>query len=89
MIAEHFTEKAVEISLSEVRKVDLLSQIFHVTRVSVDEEKVTLYTQDVLVVFADLNRLAEKDELSLRNVVVREATLEDAFLKLTGRRIRD
>ncbi|MGQ9747563.1 MAG: ABC transporter ATP-binding protein [Candidatus Caldatribacteriaceae bacterium] len=89
LIAEHFTEKAVEIPLSEVREVESLSQISHVTRVSMDEEKVTLYTRDVLMVFAELNSLAEKDELSLRNVVVREATLEDVFLKLTGRRIRD
>jgi ABC-2 type transport system ATP-binding protein len=89
LIAEHFVEKAVEIPRSEVRETNALTGIPSITRVSVDDEKVTLYTLNLAQVFVDLGQLAERGYLALRNIVVREATLEDVFLKLTGRRIRD
>jgi len=58
-------------------------------RVQRDEDVVTLYTQDLAQTFLALSRLSEVRGVSLRNMVVREATLEDVFLHLTGRRIRD
>lgn len=89
LIREHFTERAVEIPRSEVRDVALLSRLENITRMSADDEKVTLYTLDLAQVFAALGRLASEGSVVLHNVTVREATLEDVFLKLTGRRIRD
>ena len=89
LITEHFVEKAVEIPRAEVQEVNALTGIPSITRVSVDDEKVTLYTLNLAQVFVDLGQLAERGYLALHNIVVREATLEDVFLKLTGRRIRD
>lgn len=89
LIAEYFREKAVEIPFAEVRNVLLLSSLPSVMKVRTDREIVTLYTQNLAQTFAGLGQLEKEGRLSLHDVVVREATLEDVFLKLTGRRIRD
>ncbi len=89
LIAEHFVEKAIEIPLDEVEDGREFPPLQSVTKTERDAENLTLYTVDLAATFAELGRYAEEQKLSLRNVVVREATLEDVFLKLTGRRIRD
>ncbi|MGC8777063.1 MAG: ABC transporter ATP-binding protein [Candidatus Caldatribacteriaceae bacterium] len=89
LITEHFEEKAVEIPLAGVREQSVLTALASITRLSADSEKITMYTLDLARVFADLGRLSERGQLLLHDIVVREATLEDVFLKLTGRRIRD
>lgn len=89
LVTDHFQEKAVEIPREEVDDHHAFSTLSSLTRVSVDEEKVTLYTVDLPQIFTDLSHLAEKGRVTLRNITVREATLEDVFLKLTGRRMRD
>ncbi|MEN3186882.1 MAG: ABC transporter ATP-binding protein [Atribacterota bacterium] len=89
LVAEHFREKAVEIPREEVNDYSVFSVLPSLTRIGVDEEKMTLYTLDLPQIFTDLSHLAEKGQVTLRNVTVREATLEDVFLKLTGRRMRD
>lgn len=89
LIAEHFSEKAIEIPLSGTGDVSLFASLPGVTRVQKDEEMTTLYTQDLSRTFVALSKFAESQGFSLGNVVVREATLEDVFLKLTGRRIRE
>lgn len=83
LIAEYFREKAVEIPFAEVRNVLLLSSLPSVMKVRTDREIVTLYTQDLAQTFAGLSQLEKEGRLSLHDVVVREATLEDVFLKLT------
>jgi len=50
---------------------------------------VTLYTSSVSGVIAALMQFAEQRSLSIAGLYVRRATLEDVFLKLTGRRIRE
>jgi ABC-2 type transport system ATP-binding protein len=89
LIAEHFQEKAIEIPRLMVGDVALLSSLPGVNRVSDDDEKITLYTRDLTRTFVAMSSFAEKKSLALDNVVVREATLEDVFLKLAGRRIRE
>jgi len=89
LIAEHFREKALEIPLAGLDDVAFFGDLPGVVRVQRDEDVVTLYTQDLAQTFLALSRLSEVRGVSLRNMVVREATLEDVFLHLTGRRIRD
>ncbi len=89
LIAEYFREKVVEIPFAEVRNVLLLSSLPSAMKVRTDREIVTLYTQDLAQTFAGLSQLGKEGRLSLHDVVVREATLEDVFVKLTRRRIRD
>ena len=48
----------------------------------------TLYSTDVPRTMAGLFNLVDAGELAFKDMTVRQATLEDVFLKLTGRRIR-
>ncbi len=54
-----------------------------------DENDWTLYTADVPATMAGLLRWAEAEGRQVEGLSVRGATLEDVFLKLTGRRFRD
>ncbi|MBI3914247.1 MAG: ABC transporter ATP-binding protein, partial [Chloroflexi bacterium] len=48
----------------------------------------TLYSSDVPRTMAGLFALVSANALAFQDMTVRQATLEDVFLKLTGRRIR-
>ncbi|MEA3397086.1 MAG: ABC transporter ATP-binding protein [Chloroflexota bacterium] len=48
-----------------------------------------LYVKESQPVLGELMALAERDGLALRDLRVEGATLEDVFIKLTGRRIRE
>ncbi|OPZ46189.1 MAG: hypothetical protein BWY92_01908 [Firmicutes bacterium ADurb.BinA052] len=50
-----------------------------------DSGKVTLYSSDVPATMSSLLGAASH---ALRHMVVRQATLEDVFLKITGRSMR-
>ena len=49
----------------------------------------TLYSENVPATMAGLLAHAERHGVSLEGLSVRGATLEDVFLKLTGKRIRE
>ena len=65
-----------------------LSALPGVTQALFENGHPTLYTEDVPRTMAGLFELVSADELAFKDMVVRQATLEDVFLKLTGRRIR-
>jgi ABC-2 type transport system ATP-binding protein len=88
LISENFTETAIIFQLGAA-PVAILEQLDGVTRVERDEDEVTLYSPDVPVTMAALLEVARAHTIDLRTLHVRGATLEDVFLKLTGRRLRE
>ena len=84
LIKRHFRERAVVFEAEEVDE-ETLKALPGVTHVRCDGPEVTLYTTDAP---ATLAALVDQEE-SLSDLHVRRATLEDVFLKLTGRRLRD
>jgi hypothetical protein len=54
-----------------------------------DATEVLIYTQDVGATIGALLALADGRDLDLANLGIRRATLEDVFLDLTGRALRD
>jgi ABC-2 type transport system ATP-binding protein len=60
-----------------------------VVRVAHDEEATILYTTDVPATIGALLSLGSERGTEPRNLLVRRPTLEDVFLELTGRAIRD
>ena len=50
---------------------------------------VTLYTANVAAAIDDLMRYSNQCQAPVEDLAVRHATLEDVFLKLTGRRMRE
>jgi ABC-2 type transport system ATP-binding protein len=54
-----------------------------------EDGQITLYTRSVPEAVSSLTQFAEQRSFTLSGLYVRRATLEDVFLKLTGRRIRE
>lgn len=89
LISEHFQEQAIEFSNSTASDRERFEKLPGVTRARFSENTATLYTRDVPATMAALMQLATGDGIHIDDVIVRRATLEDVFLKLTGRRIRE
>jgi len=90
LINEHFQETAVEFeSLLDMPIAGTFRTIKAVTRSRRDGNLVTLYTCDTTATLSGLTRMAEEGTIHFEDLHVRRATLEDVFLKLTGKRIRE
>ena len=50
---------------------------------------VTIYTENATLTLGGLTDLAEAGTIQFDDLHLRRATLEDVFLKLTGKRIRE
>jgi ABC-2 type transport system ATP-binding protein len=89
LVRSNFQEQAIEFESLVPASIERLEGIQGVRRAELQERQVTLFSTDVPATMAGLLELSQKGELAFDNLVVRRATLEDVFLKLTGRRIRE
>jgi ABC-2 type transport system ATP-binding protein len=88
LIQQHFRETAIEfVALGEPPR-ERLAALPGVTQTIFENGRPTLYSSDVPRTMAGLFDLSTAGALAFKDVTVRQATLEDVFLKLTGRRIR-
>jgi ABC-2 type transport system ATP-binding protein len=88
LIHQYFQETAIEfVALGEPPR-ERLAALPGVTQSIFENGRPTLYSTDVPRTMAGLFDLVTAGALSFKDVTVRQATLEDVFLKLTGRRIR-
>jgi len=91
LIQSYFRETAIEFDMEPPPPESILKALPGVIQVSLDCNKVIIYSSDIAATLASLLKYADniEDGNRLKNLRVREATLEDVFLKLTGRRIRE
>lgn len=91
LISSNFRESAIEFEMEPVPSGELLGSFPCVTSASVEGFEVILYSADVPKTMGAILDYADKNKgnTELRNLHVRQATLEDVFLKLTGRKIRE
>ena len=91
LIRENFQEAAIEFDLTSGQPAEgTFRQLRGVTRPGVREgEHVTVYTNDSTATLSDLTQLAGTGVITFDALSVRRAALEDVFLKLTGKRIRE
>jgi len=89
LIAAHFKTTAIEFEDRNSAPLDLLRSLPGVADVTRDGGLVTLYSTDTPQTMAGLLEAVHGGQLHFDDLRVRSATLEDVFLKLTGRRIRD
>ncbi|GAV23551.1 ABC transporter ATP-binding protein [Carboxydothermus pertinax] len=89
LIEGNFQETALELARTAFTERKSLADVPGVKRVQVSEDSVTLYSTDIALTISELMVLASKAGVSLDNIRIRQATLEDVFLKLTGRSIRE
>ncbi len=86
LINRSFSERVIEFSPPSHEQAVDLAGLPGVTRVQQTEETVSLHSERVS---ATLGALLEGEQGRVEDFTVRGATLEDLFLKLTGRRIRE
>jgi ABC-2 type transport system ATP-binding protein len=89
LVSQYFNEEAIEFQLDRPLDDEVLRQLAGATNVVTENGGVTLYSKSVPVTISALMEAARQRDMNLTNLYVRKATLEDVFLKLTGRRIRD
>jgi ABC-2 type transport system ATP-binding protein len=88
LINAHFQETAIEfVALGDPPR-ERLAALPGVTQALFEDGHPTLYSTDVPRTMAGLFELVTAGALAFKDMTVRQATLEDVFLKLTGRRIR-
>jgi ABC-2 type transport system ATP-binding protein len=89
LVARHFKERAVRF-ISQPELTDArLAAIGGVSRVAHEEEETVLYTAQVPATIGALLELGEQLNLTGLDIAVKRPTLEDVFLQLTGRALRD
>jgi len=89
LVREHFAETAVEFGTPKGVALAQLKEVPGVNRVLTENGSTTLFTTDVPETVSRLLALAQSNGFTLDRFTVRTATLEDLFLRLTGRRIRE
>jgi ABC-2 type transport system ATP-binding protein len=89
LVSRRFRERAVRFDRLDGVDDGVLAALPRVSSVKHDDGEVVLYTADVAATIGALLDLAEARRLEPQNLAVRRATLEDVFLDLTGRTIRD
>ncbi len=91
LIREQFKEKAIQFEVSPTPAKEVFEQFPGTTSVVIEGNEVVIYSDDIPATLSRILRFTDESGLTkqLKDLHVREATLEDVFLKLTGRRIRD
>ena len=89
LVAKRFQERTVRFDRLDGLSSEELRALPDVTNVKEDEGEVLVYTRDVGRTIGALLALTESRGLEPQNLAIRRATLEDVFLDLTGRALRD
>ena len=89
LVSKRFRERAVRFAPLAGVSAGELEALPAVASVKADEDEVLLYTGDVGRTIGALLALTEARGLEPRDLAIRRATLEDVFLDLTGRALRD
>lgn len=83
LVRKHVGEEVLEVAYDE-KMMQLLEQTFHDARLEIVGDKIHVFTNQSRGVFAKMLR-----DVPFKEAVIRDANLEDVFLKLTGRRLRE
>jgi ABC-2 type transport system ATP-binding protein len=89
LVSRRFKERAVRFDAIEGLRDEVLTSRPEVSSVKHEEGAVLVYTRDVAATIGAVLDAAEALGVEPMNLGVRRATLEDVFLDLTGRALRD
>ncbi len=89
MIEEHIKVSAIQFKMTNYPGQEALAGLAGVKKAVKEEDEIFLYTDNIPSTISELLSLATAKSSELSDLFVRQATLEDVFLKLTGKRIRD
>jgi ABC-2 type transport system ATP-binding protein len=88
-VRAQFTERAIQFETPEGIDPQTFADLPGVLRAAAESGETVLYSESVQKTLGALLERAEAQGLELGDIHLRRATLEDVFLKLTGRRIRE
>jgi ABC-2 type transport system ATP-binding protein len=89
LVQRRFRERVVRFDTIAVLADDRLRSLPGVTRVSHEDRSVALFTTDVAATIGGLLEAGREVGAEPANLAIRRASLEDVFLDLTGRALRD
>jgi len=82
-------ESAVEVTCRSEDAEAIFTNIKGVNKVSKEGNRYILHTKESSSILRELTHLTDENKLQLEGMSVRQGTLEDVFLQLTGRKLRD
>jgi ABC-2 type transport system ATP-binding protein len=91
LIHKYFQESAIEFEMEAPPDKDVFQALAGATQVNINGPEIIIYSTNIPATMSGLLNYAEDSNLitKLKSLRVRQATLEDVFLKLTGRKIRE
>jgi ABC-2 type transport system ATP-binding protein len=89
LIGRRFKERAVFFDSTPKLPAERLGKLGGVTRATQEDGQTVLYSNAVPDTIGGLLAMADELNAEPRNLGIRQATLEDVFLDLTGRALRD
>ena len=89
LVSKRFQDRAVRFDATDALTDAELSALPAVSRVKRDDGDLPVYSRDVGATIGALLDLTDAKAVEAKNLTVRRATLEDVFLDLTGRALRD
>ena len=89
IIGRRFQERGVHFGRKGAPEEEKLRALAGVSRVAYESDEVVLYTKDVPATIGGLLELTTRARTEPANLMIRRASLEDVFLELTGRALRD
>jgi ABC-2 type transport system ATP-binding protein len=89
LIESNIKEGAIQFKMKEYPGDQAITGISEVSKLIKEGDDIVVYTDNIPSVVSSLLRLASQRSTEVFELSVRQATLEDVFLKLTGKRIRD
>jgi ABC-2 type transport system ATP-binding protein len=89
LIESNIKESAIQFKMKEYPGDQVISSLPDVSKVVKEGDEIIIYTNNIPSAMNGLLGLASERSTELSELSVRQASLEDVFLKLTGKRIRD
>jgi ABC-2 type transport system ATP-binding protein len=89
LIESNIKESAIQFKMKDYPGDQVLTSLPNVSKVVREGDDIIIYTGDIPSAISGLLAMASQRSAELSELSVRQATLEDVFLKLTGKRIRD
>jgi ABC-2 type transport system ATP-binding protein len=89
LIESNFRESAIQFKMKDYPGDEVLTALPDVSKVVRENDDVIVYTNNIPSAISGLLGMASQRSSELSELSVRQATIEDVFLKLTGKRIRD
>ncbi|WP_412097993.1 ABC transporter ATP-binding protein [Halobacillus litoralis] len=89
LVKELHSDSAIEFTLPIGEDDTFLRRLQRVTQVTNRDEAYVIYTDDLQLTLIDLIQHSKENDLILQDLQTRTATLEDVFIHMTGRSLRE